>query len=136
MGFFKRLFGICDTPEPQDGDCWQVDDGQVRLDTTRAPELADPGGALRLEGKGLAAPLLVMQAADGRMHAYTNKCSHGGRRLDPLDGGARLRCSSIGKATFELDGELVAGPAKGPIRPLVVEKADNELRITLAGLGD
>lgn len=131
MGFFKRLLGICDTPEPQDGGCWRMEAGQILLDRTRAPELGGPGGALRLEGRGLAVPVLVLHAADGRIHAYTNRCTHGGRRLDPLDGGRRVRCCSIGKSTYDLDGELVAGPAKGALATHPVEETDTELRITV-----
>lgn len=131
MGFFRRLFGICATPEPQDSGCWRMEAGRIRLDRTRAPELDEPGGALRLEGHGLAAPVLVLHAANGRIHAYTNRCTHGGRRLDPLNGGQRLRCCSIGKSTFELDGEPVAGPAKGALTPHPVEETDTELRITV-----
>ena len=31
MGFFKRLFGICETPPPTNADCWNLSGGKLRF---------------------------------------------------------------------------------------------------------
>ena len=131
MSFFKRLFGSCATQPAADPESWRFEGGQVLLNLSQLPELAHPGGAVRLEGKGLPQRLLVLRSADGGLHAFFNKCTHAGRRLDPLPEGAGIRCCSLGKSTFELDGTLVSGSAKKDLAPLKLEHTPGEAKITL-----
>lgn len=115
MGFFARLFGITKTKAPADAGCWKVENGAVEIDLTRAPELAAAGGAIHLAGETLATGLFVMRAADGGIRAYEDVCPHGKRKLDPYKDGVQVRCCSIGKSTFNLDGSFVSGAAGKPI---------------------
>ena len=62
MGFFKRLFGICSTQLPENSECWSVDGQTLELDLDKAPELAAPGGAVRLEDKRKNLPGRVSSA--------------------------------------------------------------------------
>ena len=131
MSFFKRLLGICATQPPADGEGWHVENGQAVLNLAQLPELAHPGGAVRLEGRGLTKRVLVLRSADGELHAFLNKCTHAGRRLDPLPDGSRVQCCSVGKSTFELDGSLVSGSAKKDLTPLKLEHTPGSARIFL-----
>ena len=135
MEILKRLFGICRTQHPADAGCFTVNDNTIEVDLGRAPELAEPGGAIRLEGSDLgggdlAERVLVVHTADG-YRAYRNRCAHVGRRLDPIDGGARLQCCSVGKSTYDLDGAIESGWAKGELVSYAVEAADDKLVITI-----
>jgi nitrite reductase/ring-hydroxylating ferredoxin subunit len=133
MGFFKRLFGICSTSPPADAGCWNVADGKVTVDLARASELANPGGAIRLEGGALPKRILVFRGDDGQVRAMENRCSHvGHRRLDPVVGQGIIRCCSIGRSEFDYEGRRLAGAAQGPIRPLKVETDGQMLVISLA----
>lgn len=60
MGILKRILGICKTKPPSDTGCWDFKKGMVVMDLSRVPELSQPGGAIRLEGRGpfFALPLL------------------------------------------------------------------------------
>ena len=131
MSFFKRLFGICATQPPADGQGWQMEKGKVVLNLAQLPELAHPGGAVRLEGKGLPKRVLVLRDAEGELRAFYNKCTHAGRRLDPLPDGTGVQCCSVGKSTFQLDGGLVSGSAKKDLTPLPVEHTPGTARISL-----
>lgn len=131
MGVFARILGLCQTKPPADPACWSVDDHRVRVDLGRAPELVRQGGALRLEGKGLPMRLLVLRDELGVFHAVVNRCAHAGRRLDPIAGGAKLMCCSVGKSVFELDGHRVSGSAKNDIETLAVEQTANTLTVLL-----
>ena len=62
MGFFKRLLGICRTQPPADPTCWKPGNGKIEVDLAQAAELGKPGGAIRLEGSGLADRGLNRQA--------------------------------------------------------------------------
>ena len=131
MGFFKRLFGICSTQPPADPSCWSVADGKVKVELGKAPELAGPGGAVRLEGNGLSKRVLLLRGEDGKLHAFVNKCSHGGRRLDPLAGTDKVECCSVGKTVFDYDGKLQSGSGKKDIPSLTVDEEGGKAVVRL-----
>lgn len=130
--WFQRILGLCATPRPVDDGCWHLADGKVIVELPRAPELQEPGGAMRLEGKGLPVRLLVVCGPDHRFHAFRNRCSHVGRRLDPLPGEARLQCCSVGRSTFDFKGASLAGPGKRAIGVYPVLERDQQLVIDLS----
>jgi nitrite reductase/ring-hydroxylating ferredoxin subunit len=131
VGFFKRLFGICETKPPQDENCWSNQINHVVVDLKKAPELNQPGGAFRLEGKGLPERVLVMRGNDGQAYAFINKCAHAGRRLDPQPGTPTVQCCSLGKSTYNYQGEVLSGSAKKPISTLKVREEPGDKLIIL-----
>ena len=131
MGFFKRIFGICETRPPLDAGCWTYGNGKVEVDLGRAPELGRREGAIRLEGGGLPERILVFQGNDGEFHALVNKCMHMGRRIDPLAGSSNVRCCSVSKSTYDYTGKVISGPAKGPLTSLPVKSENGRLVIGL-----
>jgi len=130
--FWQRLFGICATPAPRDPHCWSVAGATVTIDLDKAPELGTVGGAIRLEGGGLAKRVLVIRAPDGAFHAFANHCTHMGRRLDPVPGTATVQCCSIGKSTFDLNGKRQAGSAGKDIIVYPLSRTANRLTIETA----
>ena len=131
MKFFKRLLGICETPPPGDPDAWQVTDGSVRIDLSRLPELKEAGGGIRLEGNGIEPRLLIFHGDDGQYHAVSNRCTHMGRRIDPIVGSKIIQCCSVSKSTFTYDGKPVGGAAKKPLKTYPVELEGDTLTIQL-----
>lgn len=131
MGLVSRLLGICSTQPPGDAACWKYVTGHLEIDLGRVPELSATGGAIRIEGARSPQRVLVFRGDDGQLRAFVNKCSHMGRRLDPLPGQNAVRCCSVGKATHGYDGEKRSGMARGAILPLDVEEQDGKLVITL-----
>jgi nitrite reductase/ring-hydroxylating ferredoxin subunit len=129
--FFQRLFGQCATSEPQDGGCWSHAGERIDVDLSRAPELAAPGGAIRLEGRGLRQRVLVAHCDDGEYRAWHNKCTHAGRRLDPVPGTATVQCCSVNKSTFSHQGQVLHGPAKSAIPQFRVSRDNSKLVISL-----
>ncbi len=128
---FQRLMGMCATKTPQDAGCWTAGDGKIVLDLARAPELAESNGALRLEGKGSPERVLVIKGDDGEFHAFRNRCTHAGRRLDPVPGTGQVQCCSVGKSTFDYAGKRISGSAKKDAIPLPVAADGGKLVITL-----
>lgn len=129
--FLQRLFGISATKGPADQGCWTYADGKLRLELRRAPELAQPGGAIRLEGKNLPDRILVIRGDDGNYHAFRNRCQHMGRRLDPVPGTPTVQCCSLHKTTYAYDGQVLSGPAKEAVGTFETQMTDGELIITL-----
>jgi len=132
MGLLQRIFGICKTQEPADGSCWTYSNGKIEIDLDRTAELADRGGAIRLEGKGLPMRLLVFHGSDGACHAITNKCSHiGGRRIDPVPDTETMLCCSVSGSTYDYNGQVVSGPAKKALKTFEVATMDGKLVVSL-----
>jgi nitrite reductase/ring-hydroxylating ferredoxin subunit len=129
MSIWKRILGISSTKPPAEAGCWRYNTGTVEVDLSRARELARPGGAIRLEGSGLPTRLLVVHGEDGKYYALKNKCTHFGRRLDPLPGQPLIQCCSINKSTYDYTGEKVSGPAGGSVTLLPLEDKGGRLLI-------
>jgi len=126
----QRLFGICATRQPSDESCWIFEDKKVIVDLARAPELGSPNGAIRLEKKkGLPERVIVIHGNDGTYHAFSNRCSHAGRRLDPVPGAQQVQCCSIGKSTFDYGGNRLSGSAKKSVGTYAVTVEDGRLVI-------
>jgi nitrite reductase/ring-hydroxylating ferredoxin subunit len=122
--FLQRLFGWCATKPPADPDAWSVQGNGIAVDLARVPELTQKGQGVRLENKGLPYRLLLIHGDDDRYYAFKNRCTHGGRRLDPVPGTRQVQCCSIGRSTYDYSGKVLSGPAKGPLdgRPVRIEK--------------
>jgi cytochrome b6-f complex iron-sulfur subunit len=131
IDFLKSVAGICRT-EPLDPARWDVRGTQVTVALGDIPALLAPGGAVRLEGKGLSAPVLVVKQPDGGFACLENRCTHMGRKLDPEPDGQTLRCCSVSHSTFDHQGNKITGPAKGPIRIFRHEEKEGNLIIDLA----
>ncbi len=130
IDFFKALAGICET-KPLDQALWRVEGDQAVVLLAGANQYLPPGGAVRLEGKEVGKPVLVMHASDGTYRAFINRCTHMGRRVDPAQEGQSLRCCSVGHSTFDLKGAQLTGPAKGGMTALPVSHEQGELSISL-----
>ncbi|MBA3013102.1 MAG: Rieske 2Fe-2S domain-containing protein [Proteobacteria bacterium] len=110
--FFQRILGLPVTSEPKDSTCWSYSDGKLILDLKKVPELKNPGGAIRLEGRDLPERILVFFGEDQQYYVFKNRCSHvGHRRLDPVPGTNTVQCCSISKSTYDFDGKKIFGPA-------------------------
>ncbi len=131
MGLFARILGICKTQPPKDAGCWIYAEKKVEVALERASELSRPGNGIRLEGKGLPQRILLFYGTDGKFYAFRNRCTHGGRRLDPVPGTESMQCCSVFGSVFAYNGEKISGPAKGPLTSFPVEKRENRLIIRL-----
>jgi len=130
--FLKRIFGICETQPPSAENGWNYADHLIRINLKQMPELANPGGAVRLEGDGLPERILLVHGRDGQFHAFANKCTHMGRRLDPLPDEEAVQCCSLSKSTFNYAGDPVSGAAQTSARTFPATMEGDELVINLA----
>ena len=129
--FFDRLLGKPLTGLPQLEGAWVKDDGKLMLDLSRLPELDTLGGAVRIEGEVLPDPILVVLGEDGSYYAFKNVCTHAGRMIDPLDGTLTLECCSASKSTYDYQGNVISGPAEGPLTSFPLKIKGQNLVIEL-----
>ncbi|MFC1811929.1 Rieske (2Fe-2S) protein [Thermodesulfobacteriota bacterium] len=131
MGLFTRIFGICETRLPGNGRSWEYSGNTVDIDLKQVPELLKPGGAIRLEGNGLPERLLVVHGNDDRFYAFRNRCTHRGRRVDPIAGTALICCCSVSRSAFDYSGSVACGPADGPLKSYKTEAEGDTLTLSL-----
>ena len=129
---FQRMLGIPATGLPHDTDCWSFEEGTITVDLSRATELASTGTAIRLEGRDLPQRVLVVHGDDGNYYAFRNRCQHFGRRLDPVPDSGTVQCCSVNKATYDMQGNVVSGPAKRPVSLYPVQVEGQKLTVKLA----
>lgn len=129
MGFFSRMLGRCQTNLPVDSSSWTFENGVLIIDKHSSSELENLKGAIRYEGEELPIRVLVMRGEDGELHAFENKCAHGGRRLDPGPEGNTLECCSVSKGLYNYSGEGLNEPARGGVRVLELSEEDGKIRV-------
>lgn len=130
---FQRIFGIPKTEKTTETNSWEYEEGILIIDLHEASELLIPGGAVRVEGKGLPIRILVVRGEDGEYRAYRNQCTHlGHRRLDPVPGTNNVQCCSVNKSTFDCCGQHVSGPARHSIDRYPVEMIQDKLFVVVS----
>ena len=130
LDFLKSVAGISET-KPLSQGLWRLDGNTVTVKIDKVPELQRPGGAVYLTGNGLKGPILVVSDNEGSFHCFSNRCTHFGRKLDPVPGKPVLRCCSLNHSTFNYQGANLKGPAKKPIQVYQTELKNSELIITI-----
>ena len=131
MGLFKIIFGICKTKLPRDAKCWKYSKGKVEIEWAQAQEFHKPGGAIRLEGKGLPIRVLVVYGMDGQYHAFRNRSTFMGRRLDPVAGTKTVHSCNVFRSVFDYTGNVMSGPAKKPLKTFPIETKNCKVIIWL-----
>ncbi len=130
MSIFKAVLGICET-KPLGSNLWSLEGSKVQVKLSQMPEPLPKGGAVYLRGGGLSKPVLLLRTEDDRYLAFEDRCTHFGRKIDPVPGEAKLRCCSLFHSTYDLEGKNISGAAKMPITRYAVEQSDGDLVITL-----
>lgn len=130
MSIIKAIFGICET-KPLSGDLWSLEGNKVQVKLSQMPEPLPKGGAVYLKGGTLSKPVLLLRTEDDRFLAFEDRCTHFGRKLDPVPGESELRCCSLFHSTYDLEGKNISGAAKRPLTRYVVEQSNGDLIITL-----
>ncbi len=105
------------------------EDGKIHLDLAKVPELKEVGASVRLTGDGVPTPLVVIRTTQNEYTVVSAKCTHFGRTVDYNHETGILRCVSIGHSQFTLDGKVLKGPAKKPLKCYETTLSKGELII-------
>ena len=103
----------------------------VRVSLAEHPVLADSHGVAHLVSEDERIRVVVIRDAAGALIALSMECTHWGSdvRYRPDEG--RLVCPSHGSA-FDLQGQVVDGPADEPLRRYPVAERDGVIEVTLS----
>jgi nitrite reductase/ring-hydroxylating ferredoxin subunit len=101
-------------------------DGLVRLSIRQHPELAEPGGSLRLLPDGWTEPLYVVVLDDGAFAAVGSTCTHRGCTVEPEGPGFTCPCHG---SEYDRRGRVLKGPAARNLQPFPATVQGGELVI-------
>ncbi len=104
-------------------------EGELTLDVANIPELESIGGSIRV--KGGEGSLIVVRTDEEAYTALSNKCTHFGRPVDYDAAGGKLICSSFGHSAFDLEGKVLKGPAKKPLKRYETSLKDGKLVVAV-----
>ena len=105
--------------------------GAVRLPIRDFPQLAQPGGYLKIQPEGAATPLYVLAQDGGGYAALSPICTHLGCTVGIE--GPQLLCPCHG-SMYDREGRVLRGPAQRPLtRFPAALTSDGELVIQLEG---
>jgi cytochrome b6-f complex iron-sulfur subunit len=88
-------------------------DGRVQLALSQYPELAEPGGSLRVLPEGTEQPIFVLADGGGRFTVLSSLCTHLGCTVELQTD--RFVCPCHG-STYDRTGTVVRGPAERALR--------------------
>jgi nitrite reductase/ring-hydroxylating ferredoxin subunit len=123
-----------DTPSAPEGS-YRRDGDNVIMSLSGLDDLDEIGAAVKFSPDPEAASelkLIVVHSEGDAYRAFADRCTHSGRELDYLHEDRMLQCSS-GKAQFDLEGNVLRGPAEDPLLTYVLNLEGGELHIEIGG---
>jgi cytochrome b6-f complex iron-sulfur subunit len=101
--------------------------GQMEINVNDFPELAVVGGWIRTKSTDYP-PILIIHSEEGRYLALSAKCTHLGGPLQYQHPQKNIYCGWH-HSEFDLEGQVIKGPAKRPLTQYRVEKQGDIIRI-------
>lgn len=102
-----------------------ISNGYILLRKEKIP----PQDYLLIKSPQLSEPVLIVRRPDQTYIALQMKCTHMGASLK-VENNQEIKCNLHG-SRFTLDGQVMRGPAKKPLKTFPVEIEDQELKIKL-----
>jgi nitrite reductase/ring-hydroxylating ferredoxin subunit len=99
-------------------DAVRIEPGLVVIDLARAPDLAQPGGYVKVVDAARKLQILIARPARNQFVALDQKCTHGGGPLTYVHRHKHLYCTCWGHSKFALDGSVLRWPNAQKPRPL------------------
>ncbi len=112
---------------------YRIEGDKLIIDTYLNKVLTSDGGAikLKLDYKGRKMKILVFRKDANTYMAFENRCSHGGMALKYKPELDEIHCTSLGHSVYDMEGEVLKGPAPSAIQKYELQKDDHLLIITL-----
>jgi Rieske Fe-S protein len=109
-----------------------VSGGRVRIALADHPDLARPGGAIKILPDGMKDPLLVLAVDESTYTTLSTVCTHRGCEVDVQ--GTQLKCPCHG-STYDREGRVLKGPAERPLARLATTVTAGVIEIDLGRTG-
>ena len=120
----------CSTPGLEPESLTVAEDMAV-VDLAKATTLSAVGAAARLVHTERSLDIMVIHTDRDAYIALGGKCTHAGRPLSFVQSRNVLQCNNFGHAIFDLDGQVLKGPAEQPLKVYPTTCAGGRVIISL-----
>ena len=129
------FLGLCiynmkgNTPSIRE-DAISIENYRIAIDLLKEPTLNKIGGSVKVrDNKNLNDSLIIACIDQDRFIASSLFCTHGTMEVEYHHEESLLRCVSVGKSEFKLNGEVINGPATGHLKSYPIKKLNEILVI-------
>jgi nitrite reductase/ring-hydroxylating ferredoxin subunit len=126
MNGCNAITGNSDSPHLSKN-TYSFSQGTLLPDLIKIPEFKRNGGSVKLEEPDRKLKIIVAKTGDHAFVALRDRCSHGGRELDYFRDQSIFRNVSFGHSRFDLEGNVMKGPAKNLLLKYNSILVDDEL---------
>lgn len=129
----SMLQGISKLPVLPD-DSYTIEDGRIVISIKKYPDLTQSGTAVKftaVKSNGSEQKVVLLHNNEGEFLAFSDNCTHADRELNFLPEKQELQCSSFGHSRFDLDGNVLKGPAKNNLAGFSVISEKQKLIIMI-----
>jgi Rieske Fe-S protein len=117
LGGCATFTKIGNTPAiPGDAYSLEAEANRVKVDLGKVPELAEPGGSVKIRDEALPDPLIIARTGEKTYLVASIQCPHRGVEVEYQPANGNFECASLGSSQFATDGSPLGGPAKEPLR--------------------
>ena len=122
--------GVSKTPAAAEKS-YSFSDGIVSLDLSKNEKLNQTGESVKLEisADNKVRKILVAKTDGDEFLAFSNECTHGLREIEYNHQNKIFQCVSFGHSQYDLEGNVVKGPAPEPLQKFRVDVEDSVLSI-------
>lgn len=106
-------------------------DNEYLIDLSKEPVLSQVGGAVKIKNEANPQGIMVAHTGENAYKVVSLSCPHRGAEVEYDHKQSRFVCSSLGSSKFSLDGGLLKGPAKKPLKPFQANIQNGILSIKL-----
>jgi Rieske Fe-S protein len=106
----------------------------LTIDLAKAACLAEEGSAADVINKEKSIDLVVVHAGKEEYYVLSRLCTHAWRTLSYIRARRVLMCCNANHSIFDLQGQIVKGPAEKPLTSYPVQLKDGKLLVRLEGV--
>jgi Rieske Fe-S protein len=124
--------GISDTPSAPEGSFRREGD-KVIVALSEVGNLTKVGNAIKFtlnDEDGSHPKIIVIHTKDAEYQAFADQCTHNGKELNYLHKEGMPACCGLG-SEFDLEGNVVKGPAKDALLEYPLRREGEELLIQI-----
>jgi len=103
----------------------------LTIELAKAACLAQEGSAAEVVDPERSIGLVVVHAGKGEYHALSRLCTHADRTLCYVRTRRVLMCTNANHSIFDLQGQVVKGPAERPLTSYPTQLRDGKLLVRL-----
>jgi len=120
----------CSTPELEK-ESYIIHEDSIIIDLSKAEPLKEPGFASIIVNPEKNIQMIIVRTGETEYAALHRLCTHGGQAISYNNKRNILQCNNYNHSIFDLDGQVIKGPAVDPLKKYETNLDSNKLIVIL-----